>query len=53
MILIDSIKQLQQLYDENKDYKRKINKLSKILGRTQLNDLLNTNRIQDNKRKER
>lgn len=41
------------LYDENRDYRQKFNKLAKIFGRSQLNDLLNTNRIQDNKRKER
>ena len=42
-----------KLYDENRDYRQKFNKLAKIFGRSQLNDLLNTNRIQDNKRKER
>ena len=42
-----------KLYDENKNYKRKFNKLAKILGRTQLNDLLNTEKTQHNKRKER
>ena len=51
---INELKRINdKLYDENKDYKRKINKLSKILGRTQLNDLLNTEKTQNNKRKER
>ena len=42
-----------KLYDENKNYKRKFNKLAKILGRTQLNDLLNTEKTQHNRRMER
>lgn len=41
------------LYYENRDYKQKLNKLTRIFGRSQLNDLLDTNRIQNNKRKER
>ena len=53
-IKINELEQMNDsLYYENRDYKQKFNKLAKIFGKSQLNDLLNTNRIQNNKRKER
>ena len=53
-IKINELEQMNDnLYYENREYKQKFKKLTKIFGRSQLNELLNTNRIQDNKRKER
>ena len=42
-----------KLYDENRNYKRQFNKLAKILGRRQLNDILNTTITKNNRGKER